>query len=520
MGLLWAAYGGCAARPVPDAIPPPAPDTLGPSAPTAGRETGAPGTEHARPTTLIRTPASQAAHRSAQRALLPDDDLLDPPSAAGSLPADPAAIAPAADVLAHLPGSSGHGDESAAPPAVDGNRLGTFVPLDGAPAPEALGRFYDALDALARGEDPDGKVRVLVYGASHTEADIYPHYLRVYLQHRFGDGGHGYIHAARPKPWYRHVSMRVSSTRHWLAEHAQRTRGRQDGLFGLSGLSTASRKRRAHTTIAHAAGSVASHYEVYFLAQPGGGAFDLFVDGARAAKVNTKAPSVDAGVHVFDVPEGRHTLEIRPRGDGEVRLLGVVAERDRPGVVVDTLGIGGTRAANLLSWDQALWSAYVARRDPALVVLAYGTNEATDEDQPIEAYARDLDAVLERIAAAAPHASCVLMGPGDFPIVGDDGRVAPRPRLLQIVEVQREAAARHGCAFWDMLAYMGGPGSMATWVSASPPMARSDYIHLTRRGYAKIGMGFVDALFSPYDATRPPHESAGGEAVAAHVTAR
>lgn len=498
---LWGLYGGCATSgTVPGGIPPAAPDF---DRRPAVAETAGPAGSHAPSTTRpVRTPEADAAHLAAQRALLPDDDLLETPRASVALPADPRSVAPSDDVLAHLPGSSGIGAEGTRPPAVDGNRLGTYVPLEGPPPADALGNFYRALDALARGEDPDGKVRVLVYGASHTEADIYPHYLRVYLRHRFGDGGHGFIQAAKPKPWYRHIEMRVASTRHWLAEHAQRTKGRQDGLFGLSGLSTTTRKRSARTKITHAADSVASHYEVFFLEQPSGGSFDLFVDGRKQARVPTRAEAVGAGVYAFDVPEGAHALEIRPRGDGEVRLFGVVAEREGPGVVVDTLGIGGTRAANMLTWDPAIWSAYVARRDPALVVLAYGTNEATDEDQPIEAYARDLDAVLDRIEAAAPNASCVLMGPGDFPVVGDDGTVVARPRLSQIVEVQREAARRHGCAFWDMLAFMGGPGSMAQWVAAQPAMARSDHIHLTRRGYAKVGMAFVDALFSPYDAGR------------------
>ena len=501
-GLLWASYGGCTTTgTVPDGIPPPAPAAAPPVAPAADLA-GAPSDGPFAPAEPVRTPESRAAHLAAQRALLPDDDLLEPPGDGATLPVDPQAVAPSDDALAHLPGSSGLGAEGARAPAIDGNRLGRFVPLEGAAASEALRSFYDALEALARGEDPDGKVRVLVYGASHTEADIYPHYLRVYLRHRFGDGGHGFIQAARPKPWYRHVEMRVSSTRHWLVEHAQRTKGRQDGLYGLSGLSTTSGKRKARTRIFHTAGSVASHYEVYFLEQPGGGAFDLYVDGKKHTRVRTRSEALGPGVFAFDVSEGAHTLEIRPAGDGEVRLFGVVAERAGPGVVVDTLGIGGTRAANMLSWDPAIWSAYVARRDPALVILAYGTNEATDEDQPIEAYARDLDAVLDRLRAAAPGASCVLLGPGDFPLVGDDGTVLPRPRLSQIVAVQRGAAERHGCAFWDMLAFMGGPGSMAEWVAASPAMARSDHIHLTRRGYAKVGMAFVDALFAPFDAPR------------------
>ena len=52
-------------------------------------------------------------------------------------------------------------------------------------------------------------------------------------------------------------------------------------------------------------------------------------------------------------------------------MFGMTVERDAPGVVVDTLGIGGTRAANILEWDEAVWGDNVRRRDPDLVTFAY-----------------------------------------------------------------------------------------------------------------------------------------------------
>ena len=49
----------------------------------------------------------------------------------------------------------------------------------------SLEHFHQALAELQRGERKT--VRVSVYGASHTQADVYPGYLRTYLQSRFGD---------------------------------------------------------------------------------------------------------------------------------------------------------------------------------------------------------------------------------------------------------------------------------------------------------------------------------------------
>lgn len=433
---------------------------------------------------------------------LPDDDLVvgaDSDEKAASL--DDA-------LLDSLPGSSGLGADGGGEAItlantlgsgqpINGNALGLFVPLEG--PPEALTRFYGALEDLRGGQDTDGKVRVLVYGGSHTDADIYPQYVRSYLQERFGDGGHGFVHVARPWRWYRHVDYRVEGAKYWITEHAQRRKGRDDGFYGLMGCSLAAKTKRAFGKVVPRGGAVGADYEIYFLRQPKGGSFQVLADGKKLATVRTRAEEPGPGYHHFVLPEGQHEIEVKLDGNGEVRLFGMTIEREQPGVVVDTLGIGGTRAANMLRWDETTWTDNVSHRDPDLVVLFYGTNEATDEDQPIAAYEHDLRAVLDRIQGAAPHASCLIMGPGDFPRRGEDGAWQNRQRIDDIIEVQRRVSAESGCAFWDTKAFMGGKGSMPLWAAAQPPMAKQDHIHFTKRGYVRIGMGLVDAMMMGFD---------------------
>lgn len=453
-------------------------------------------------------PAALAARFTAQRAILGAEHLFE------DLEGRPLAPLPATEELADedetpgiddtildaLPGSSGLGDPLAATgPRVNGNALGLFAPIQDPASGPALQSFYTALDALARGEDEDGKVRVLVYGASHTDADVYPQYLRRYLQERFGDGGHGYIHIAKPWRWYGHFDMEVDGLKYWKTEHAQRTNGRDDGRFGLLGASLSTTQRKAFGRVSHRNGTTASHYELYYLEQPRGGSFRILVDDKPAGTISTRAKEIGPGYHALTLPEGPHAIEVQPVGNGEIRLFGLTAERERPGVVVDTLGIGGTRAANMLSWDYDLWGDHIRKRDPSLIVLAYGTNEAMDTDQSLGAYRARLSEVLQRLRSAAPQASCLLMGPGDFPQAMSDGHFGPRPRLRQIVEIQADVALAAGCGFWDTLAFMGGELSMVQWVHAIPRMAKDDYIHLTRRGYVRMGMALVDAMMEGFD---------------------
>jgi len=232
----------------------------------------------------------------------------------------------------------------------------------------------------------------------------------------------------------------------------------------------------------------------------------ISVDGGPDVELSAHSPQLEARYHTFERPLGWHDIEIRTSGPGGARLFGLSVERAQPGIVIDTLGIRGTRAANMLSWDQKLWEEHLRRRAPDLVLLAYGTNETTDRSQPIADYARELREVLARLRHALPDASCVLVGPGDFP-KEEDGSWSTRPRLLEIIREQRQLAPQFGCGFWDSYAFMGGEGSMDEWVRANPRLGASDHIHLTQRGYVRMGLVLGDALMRAYDARHVPPSS-------------
>ena len=413
------------------------------------------------------------------------------------------------EILLALPGSGGFGPDgkvAGADSVANGNALGLYVPIEEPREGGALAKFHQALRDLAAGKDEDGKVRILVYGGSHTQADIYPGYFRVYLQTRFGDGGMGFVALNRVNKWFKYQDWYIEETKGWFSEYAQRASARKDGFYGLLGASAMSESKRDRTKlIPRHEQAVAGKYELHYLAQPEGGSFRLYVDGKKHATIKTDERDGSPvsqplpGYYAFDLPEGSHELEVRVAGDGEVRLYGATLERDQPGVVVDTLGISGTRAANMLKWDQKQWTDQIQRRDPSLFTLFYGTNEATDTNQPIEAYEADLREVIARLQAAAPEASCLLIGPGDFPREVEQDVWVPRPRAIEILAIQRDVAYEMGCGFWDTTAFMGGVGSMHEWATARPQMASRDHIHFTKRGYVRVGMAVIDAMMASFD---------------------
>ena len=87
-----------------------------------------------------------------------------------------------------------------------------------------------------------------------------------------------------------------------------------------------------------------------------------------------------------------------------MRVFGAALERSVPGVILDTLGIPGTRVRDHLYWDDAVYREHLARRRPDLVVLSYGTNESGDDDVPLDGYEKRLTRVLQRVHEVAPQA--------------------------------------------------------------------------------------------------------------------
>jgi hypothetical protein len=395
---------------------------------------------------------------------------------------------------------------------------GLFVPLELPEDAEPLAPFEAALAELEAGTRTTA-VRVAVYGASGVAADMWTGYLRAYLQARFGDGGPGIVAGAPPHRWSHHQEIAFDASKHWNIRNTFRLDELAPaGRFGVMGQAMSVDNPRAWSQLEPRPDSPSAEslafYEIHYLRQRGGGRFAVKLDGEPVAEIDTgldtagSAPHAPAlGRHRVDLEPGKaHTLRIEVESEGQVRLLGVVAETGKPGVVVDALGVNGAKAEDMARWDHELWAEHLKLRDPVLYILAYGNNESVDTDVPIAKYERDVRAMLERFAEVLPEAGCVMLGPGDYPIV-EDGEPRPRPRLAKIRTIQQELAPAYGCAFLDTQAIFGGPGSKAAWIEAG--LAKDDWLHMTRLGYLRFGMAVGDALMQPWD-WRALHEGERG----------
>ncbi|MFN0248361.1 MAG: GDSL-type esterase/lipase family protein [Kofleriaceae bacterium] len=406
------------------------------------------------------------------------------------------------------------GQDAAADPAMPGF-------LD-APA-GTLDRWFEVLAAAERNE-PRGRALALFFGDSHTAGDSMTSRLRTSWQARFGDAGRGLVAAGKPNArHYYQRDVRYGTSGIWRAAVGGKVGDAEP--FGVGGIRIYGQRKGAQlwveTCAECQAGTSVAQFEILYHAAPERGTLRYRVDEGPWQQLSTKTTAIEPphpARHVIPVPDGPHKLTLEHGGGGQLDLFGVVMERLRPGVIVDSLGVVGRRLGSLRSWDWAIIGEQLATRDPRLVVLQYGTNEADDQDLDLESIARYYDDTILRVRAAAPTASILILGPPDM-AVREGGKACDRwkpkkgreddpppiecewrtPGVLQeIIAVQHAAAARNKVAFFDSLSAMGGPDRMHGWVTAEPRAAFRDHVHFSDLGYQHWADSLSAALLDEY----------------------
>jgi lysophospholipase L1-like esterase len=333
-----------------------------------------------------------------------------------------------------------------------------------------------------------GSLHILQYGDSHTASDDWANAMRQAFQSRFGSGGPGFAYAGHPYRGYRRFDMAGANSSGWYADGLVGHPG--DGKYGMGGVSltAASAGETVSETIDCA------ELKLFYMQQPGGGALGFSVDGVPVETISTDG-DLGPGVYRYEPTPGPHRVELQTLSEAPVRLFGWVAQ-NKSGITYETLGINGAQASILLDWDDTILASELAERDPALIIVAYGTNEALSRSWTPEGYRAAFSQVLDRLRRDAPTASILVVGPPDCEMRTRAGRAA-FPHLDEVTAIQRAAAVEHRCAFWDWRGWMGGPGSVRDWVRAG--LAQADYTHLTSAGYRLLGSMLFEEMMSQYD---------------------
>jgi lysophospholipase L1-like esterase len=349
--------------------------------------------------------------------------------------------------------------------------------------PGSLVSMFDHLYHLNAGQDPT-PIHILHFGDSHSAADDWTAGLRSQLKERFGDGGSGFSLAGKPFQGYRRFDVQGGGSAGWHAEGLRSGTG--DGYFGMGGVSSSTQVEGQSVFIE----TECDRLEIYYLQQPGGGDLALYDHDRLLEKFSTKG-ELGPGFVSYQTTSGAHRFVLRTLNSKPVRLFGWVADKET-GVTYEALGINGAEASVILRWNENMLATYLRRRNPGLIVLAYGTNEAANASWNSEKYQAMFSDVIQRFRRAVPAASILVLGPPDS-WSNRQGTWRPLPGIDRIIAAQKSACRENGCGFWDTRERMGGLGSMPDWVQAG--LAQHDHIHFTPAGYRRLAaMLFADMM--------------------------
>lgn len=366
------------------------------------------------------------------------------------------------------------------------------------PSGRGMTPFYEALERTALGEE-GALTRVAHYGDSSIATDHITYTVRRHLQQRFGDGGHGFVLIAKGYLPYRHRDVSHTASESWMLREITRNHV-SSGLYGLGGIQFRGRPgawARFGTDEEGPVGGAVSRFEILYQRYRRGGHIHYRVDGGERGTIETRSTETEDASFEIEVPDGEHRLEVRFGGHGQPRLYGVVMEREGPGVVYDSIGLVGARAARLLYFDPDHIAHQLERRGSNLLILGFGGNEAGDNIQR-ERYEPEFREVIQRMRGEREDLACLVFAPLDQGERDPRGRVRTMSTIPTIVESQRAAAFAEGCAFFDTWNAMGGEGTLQEWLRMRPRLASGDLRHMTPAGYEVVANLFYKALLEGF----------------------
>jgi len=363
---------------------------------------------------------------------------------------------------------------------------------------EALGGVFEALARAESGGEPT-PVHILQIGDSHTAGDRITGKLRAALQARFGDGGRGVLPPGVPWDGYAPLQVEVTASG-WIASLAPLVgdTGYVRAGVGLTGVQTVTVQPGGVLTFRGDAPSSAR----LRIGLCGDGPGRLEVRADEDVWTETFGEARCLSLVAGGAPR---TIELRAL-DGLMSLDDVRLTRVAPGVELSNLGVVGASLRDLAARDQAVVARELAAWRPALIILAFGTNEGFDDGLDGRSYEALLRGQIIRLRRLVPGASLMILGAPDALRNGvvngcsADRLRAPPPSLAVVRDVQRRVAADMGVAFWDWHGRMGGDCSADRLATRGEPFMRGDRVHFSSTGSDWIG-GMLNAdLMAAYDA--------------------
>ena len=329
-------------------------------------------------------------------------------------------------------------------------------------------------------------VHIVQFGDSHTAADLMTGALRTKLQDQLGNGGMGW-----GMPMYfsgQRLDRYGYDNNGWQPISSRQQREQN---YTLGGLIAVPKFNGASLTIKAKRSELPQKITVNLRQPETDGRF--LVKDSQGRQFQLEAPiknnTRQTVEFVADLPFTITAVNVEHSAIG-----GWWAKNENgSGAIISALGINGAELSFWNRWNEG-WKNNLKALSPELVILAYGTNEAFDDNIDIEKYRNLLISKIEQIRTASPHTAIMIISAPES-LKNTVGQCGTRPvKLTAVQNVQQQVAQQQQTLYWDWQKAMGGGCSMKTWINRG--LGRKDGVHFSQEGYQKLGQVLANDLIS------------------------
>lgn len=355
--------------------------------------------------------------------------------------------------------------------------------------------FFNRLDHYIKYRT--GKINIVHIGDSHIQADYLTAEARTMFQETFGNGGRGFIFPFKVANTNNPVNYSVSFGGKWL--NCKAIQSDNTCSLGINGIMVSTKDTNSYILIDpdRVRKSDYSFSKLKLFFNGGDDSYTpIFTNKSDPNFFFDEQPSGSGySQFYFNKPQDTISLLLQKTIPGQsfFQLYGMSLENNGPGLLYHAIGLNGafTKSFN----KSNLFTTQLSALEPDLVIVSLGTN---DNYLPESRYCRycikdNLRTMLDNIRLSRPGVSILLVTPGDFLL--KNGSHNNNNEIYR--EVLFELADEYNCGVWDFNTVMGGDYSIKCWTKQG--LARTDYVHFSRKGYEITGQLLYHAIMDAYE---------------------
>jgi alginate O-acetyltransferase complex protein AlgI len=362
-----------------------------------------------------------------------------------------------------------------------------------------LNPFFDSLRYSKR------QKRILYYGDSQIEGDRITSYLRKTLQEENGGKGPGLFLPVMPVMYTKSIWLKSSSNwarYNYLSFKNGELSHKKLGPFMticryLHEGETTSSPVKAYISIRPSkyADSLSSKYDLLrlFYSNREGCVYIIVKADGREVYSDTLSRGNNFNELTCNL---NNSKEIFVEFTGKVSpdIYGISIESNN-GVIVDNIPQRGSAGLEFTMVDRKNLKEALNKLSPDLIILHYGLNIVKNVRNNYDYYRKGLERQLSLLKNISPATPILVIGLTDMASNEGDSITSYR-NIPSIIEAQKEACIKSGVTYWDSYTMMGGKESIINWTKRKPPLAQSDYVHLTYQGADTLAKMIFETILS------------------------